>query len=260
MPMRTFLATLFVFALPISLTAEEEIAGPVADSAMPELEFPQQMTPAALSELADRLEELSRKRLVAGTGGRKTAKVRRESSLMTEALATRLRTAAQSLSEAYSGTSASADILKAAQSEALSAAKAASSDVGDLELSRQIADLYASPEEMPPEPITHVFCMEASGAGPRTFARYARESLTETLPYVQGYITHEMALVAPLKLRLTLIVEHDADAAAFATLDALHVANKAAVDKMDDASRVAAETILMDDLAERLCASTPANP
>ena len=258
--MRTFLATLFVLALPVSMAAEDNIAVPTADSNAAELEFPAQITPLALSEMADKLEELSRQRLVAGTGGRKTANVRRESSSMTEALAIRLRAAADSLSAARAGKLESEAALMQAQSEALSATKAASRDVGDLELSRQLANLIALPEELPPEPVTHVFCMEASGAGPRTFARYARESLTEALPYVQGYITHDMALVAPLKLRLTLVVEHDADAAAFATLDALHAANKAAVDEMDDSSRTPAETILMGDLAERLCASTPANP
>ena len=258
--MRTLLATLFVLAVPISMSAEDEIAVPVADPAISEPVFPEQMTPPALTELADKLEELSRQRLVAGTGGRKTANARRESSMMTEALAVRLRDAADSLSLARAGTSESEALLAAAQTEALSAVKAASREVGDRDLSRQLADLYAVPEEMPPEPITHVFCMEASGAGPRTFARYARDSLTEALPYVQGYITHEMALVAPLKLRVTLTVEHDADAAAFATLDALHAANKTAVDEMDDNSRTPAETILMGDLAERLCASTPPNP
>lgn len=260
MPMRTFIATLFVLALPFFLEAEETIAVPEPDSVSSELEFPEQMTPSALLEIADKLEELSKKRLVAGTGGRKTAVARREASLMTEALALRLRAAADSLNAAYSGTSESHAMLAAAQTEALDAARMASTEVGDFALSREIADLYSVPEELPPEPMTHVFCMEASGAGPRTFARYARESLTEALPYVQGYITHELVLAAPLKLQLTLIVEHDADAAAFAAVDALQAANKAAVDEMDDSSRTPAETILMGDLAERLCATTPANP
>lgn len=257
--MRTILSTLTVLALPISMAAEEEIAPVKLDSPSIETEFPEQMTPGALTEMADRLEELSRERLVAGQGGRKTANTRHSNAVLTEGLADRLRAAATGLSSAYSAREEVETLLSSAQIEALEASKTAATEVGDLEISRQLQALFANPEEMPPEPVTHVFCMEAAGAGPNTFRRYARESLTEALPYVQGYIEHELTQVAPLKLRLTLVVEHDADAAPFATIDALHAANKTAVDEMDDSSRRPAETILMGDLAERLCASTPAN-
>ena len=258
--MRTLLVTLFAFAVPFTLAAEEETASASPEILVPEPDFPEQMTPEALAEMADRLEELSRQRLVAGQGGRKTAEARHSSAVQTEALAIRLHEAATSLETALATKSEAEAVLDAAEGKALTAARNAANEVGDLELSRELADLYAAPEELPPAPKTHVFCMEASGAGPRTFARFARESLTEALPYVQGYIAHELEQVAPYKLRLRLIVEHDADAAPFATIDALHAANKAAVSEMNDNNRRPAETILMDDLAERLCASTPVNP
>ena len=110
-----------------------------------------------------------------------------------------------------------------------------------------------TPEPDAPEPNTHIFCMEAAGAGPNTFRRYAIEALTQELPYVQGYISHELEQTAPFKLRLALTVEPDAESAPFAAIDALHAANKAAVAEMDDPGRRASETILMGDYAERLC-------
>ncbi len=258
--MRTLLVTLFAFAAPITAIGEDEIAPLSAEIPVADTDFPDQMTPDALVELADQLEELSRARLVAGQGGRKTANVRRSNAVRTEELANRLRAAANSLNQALLNKTEAQTALGAAQAEALKATQTAALEVGDQELSRQLSNLFAAPEELPPEPVTHVFCMEASGAGPRTFRRYATESLTEQLPYVQGYIAHETQLVADLKMRLTLVVEHDADAAPFAVLDALHAANKRAVDEMDDPDRRPTETILMGDLAEQLCASTPENP
>ena len=258
--MRTFLTLIFAFSAPITMLADEETPAPTLEMPAEEAAFPEKLTVAALLQIADEVEELSRQRLVSGVGGRETAEARRVDSLQTNAIADQIKAAATELKIANLAKSGAEEQLAKAESHALRVTEAAAADINNENIASTLNTLLAVPEALPPQPVTHIFCMEAAGAGPRTFARFAKDSLTESLPYVQGYITHELTQIAPYKIRLRLIVEHDATAAPFGTLDALHAANKAAVDQMDDPDRRPSETILMGELAERLCATTPANP
>lgn len=258
--MRILISAIAVLTIPILPALADEDTP--SETALPaaEMAFPEQMTPEALGKLAVALDELSRKQLVDApgeTGGRGTADARRTKSIRTAMLSSRLQSAADGLAVAQAGYAETSETLAAAKSEALSAALEVAENVSNPALSQQLSLLLDIPEDAPPAPVTHVFCMEATGAGPRTFASRAPEALTQAIPYVQGYISHDITQTAPFKLRLSLTVEHDANAAPFGAIDALHAANKAAVDDMNDPQRQAAETILMGDLAERLCSPTP---
>lgn len=253
--MRRLILAIACFSAQITVATAEETTPAEPESAELPVVLSAQITPDRLSSIAAKLEELSRIHLVRTPGGRKTAEQRRDLSSTTLALSNRLASAANALEVSQSSQAIASAELASAEKEAMAATLYVASNVTDLDIRQELFDLLDSPTDQP-EPVTHVFCMEASGAGPRTFSRFASESLTQALPYVQGYLTHTLEQTAPFKLRLSLTVEHDADSAPFAVLDALHAANKAAVDAMDDPSRRAAETILMGEFAEQLCSPT----
>ena len=253
---RLILAIALISGAPgTAATAEDAAISEPAPAELPAV-LPEEITPDVLNSIAEKLERLSRIHLVRIPGGRKTADQRFDLSTDTLALSHRLAEAASALALAQAGQAEYAALLEEAESEAMAATLHVASNVTDLDIRQELFDLLDGPQPDAPEPITHVFCMEASGAGPRTFARYAPESLVQAIPYVQGYITHELTQPANFKLRLSLTVEHDASSAPFAAIDALQAANKDAVAEMDDPDRRAAATILMGEFAEKLCSPT----
>lgn len=255
--MRRLIIALALFSAPISLAYGEKETAPEPALTETPLVFSETITPEALSTVAAKLERLSRSELVRIAGGRQTASQRRELSEQALHLSRELSAAATALRSANMGQSSAAQALQTARNDAMMTAYSVASSVSNLDVRQDLFDLLEGPPPEAPQPKSYIFCMEASGAGPNTFRRYAAESLTQAIPYVQGYVTHEIKLTAPFKLRLDLTVEHGADSAPFAAIDALHAANKDAVTKMDEPDRRAAETILMGEFAERLCSPTP---
>ena len=256
------LITAFAFLIVPFVTATAEDEATTSESAKLDLPavLPEQMTPETLSAIANKLERLSKIRLVRESGGRSTAEERRAVSFKTLLLASELEEAAMTLKQAQDGKANFTAQLATAEADAVAVSHKIASEVGDLDIAQELFDLLEGPPAKEPDPVTHVFCMEASGPGPRTFARFVPEALTQAIPYVQGYITHEIEQTAPKKIRLTLTVKHDAGAAPFGALDALHNSNKRAFEEMSDeikARTVPAETILMGELAEQLCSPTP---
>jgi len=254
--MRSLIAAFALISSPIALAAAEEETPAEPDTIALPAELPEKITPEVLGNIAQRLERLSRVHLVEFPGGRKTAEQRRTLAQQTERLARELTSAAQALDLAQTGSADISAQLAKAETAAMETTYRVASEVADLGVKQELFELLDTPPPALPEPVTHVFCMEASGAAPNTFRRYAIESLTASIPYVQGYITHELEQTAQTKLRLALTVEHDADSAPFAAIDALQAANKAAVAEMNNPQRRAAETILMGEFAERLCSPT----
>lgn len=257
--MRRLILTLAVFAALLLPATAEEKAPDVAEIVQSDVPLPEHLTPHTLDKIADNLETLSHQMLVREPGGRKFAAARRAESDKKLRMAKKLRTAAKDLQAAQSEHANSSAELAAAEAHAISITQYIADNLGEQAVSDQLQYLLAGPPPTPPEPVTYVFCMEAVGPGPVTFTNYAPDALTETIPYVQGYITHVITQTSSKKLRLELTVEHDAKAAPFAAIDALQNANKAAFAKMSDEVKArtrASETILMGDLADRLCSTS----